>query len=77
MTLPVHENLDVLALDEALEELAEFDTRKCQVVEMRFFGGLEAKDIATVLGTTEATVRRDWKIARAWLYRRLQGGSEA
>jgi RNA polymerase sigma factor (TIGR02999 family) len=77
LTLPVHADMDVLALDEALKELAEFDTRKCQVVEMRFFGGLEAKDIATVLGTTEATVRRDWKIARAWLYRRLQGGSEA
>jgi len=73
LTLPVHANLDLLALDDSLKELAEFDARKCQVVEMRFFGGLEAKDIATVLGTTEATVRRYWKIARAWLYRHLQG----
>jgi len=40
---------------------------------MRFFAGLAAKDIATVLGVTEPTVRRDWNIARAWLYRRLQG----
>jgi RNA polymerase sigma-70 factor (ECF subfamily) len=75
LTLPVHADLDLLALDESLIELAEFDARKCQVVELRFFGGLDAKDIATVLGTTEATVRRDWKIARAWLYRRLQGDS--
>jgi RNA polymerase sigma factor (TIGR02999 family) len=75
LVLPVPANLDVLALDESLEQLDKFDPRKCRVVEMRFFGGLEARDIASVLGTTEATVRRDWKIARAWLYRRLQGGS--
>jgi len=74
VTLPAPSNLDMVALDESLQELAEFDDRKCRVVEMRFFGGLEAKDIAVVLGTTEATVRRDWKIARAWLYRRLLGG---
>jgi DNA-directed RNA polymerase specialized sigma24 family protein len=48
--------------------------RKSQVVEMRVFGGLSAKDIATVLHTTEATVRRDWNIARAWLYLCMQGG---
>jgi RNA polymerase sigma factor (TIGR02999 family) len=77
LTLPVPASLDLLALDESLQELDKFDTRKCRVVEMRFFGGLEAKDIAKVLGTTEATVRRDWKIARAWLYRRLQGGVQA
>ncbi len=73
LTLPVPSNLDVLALDASLKELAEFDARKCQVVEMRFFAGLSAKDIATVLHTTEATVRRDWSIARAWLYRRMKG----
>ena len=77
LTLPVPTSLDLLALDESLQELDKFDARKCRVVEMRFFGGLEAKDIAKVLGTTEATVRRDWKIARAWLYRRLQGGAQA
>ncbi|HTD21412.1 MAG TPA: ECF-type sigma factor [Terriglobales bacterium] len=73
LTLPVSSNLDLVALDESLKELAEFDARKCQVVEMRFFVGLSAKDIAKVLHTTEATVRRDWNIARAWLYRRLKG----
>jgi RNA polymerase sigma factor (TIGR02999 family) len=73
LTIPVRSDVDLLALDESLKELAAFDSRKSQVVEMRFFAGLSAKDIATVLGTTEATVRRDWTIARAWLYRRLQG----
>lgn len=73
LTVPVQSDIDLLALDESLRELAEFDCRKSQVVEMRFFAGLSAKDIAKVLGTTEATVRRDWNIARAWLYRRLQG----
>ena len=77
LTLPVPASVDLVALDESLQELHKFDARKCRVVEMRFFGGLEAKDIAKVLGTTEATVRRDWKIARAWLYRRLQGGAQA
>jgi len=73
LTIPVQADVDTLLLDESLNELAEFDSRKAQVVEMRFFGGLQAKDIAVVLGTTEATVRRDWNIARAWLYRRMQG----
>ena len=73
LTIPVQPELDVVALDGALEQLAAFDERKCQVVEMRFFTGLRAKEIAAVLGTTEATVRRDWIIAKAWLYRHLEG----
>jgi RNA polymerase sigma factor (TIGR02999 family) len=73
VTIPVRADIDTLLLDQSLNELAAFDLRKSQVVEMRFFGGLSAKDIATVLDTTEATVRRDWNIARAWLYRRMQG----
>lgn len=72
LVLPLPPTLDLVSLDESLKELAEFDERKCQVVEMRFFAGLSAKDIALVLRTTEATVRRDWIIARAWLYRRLE-----
>jgi RNA polymerase sigma factor (TIGR02999 family) len=63
---------DLVALDDAMEQLQAFDARKCQVVEMRFFAGLSAKEIAAVLGTTEATARRDWKIARVWLYRYLE-----
>jgi len=73
LTVPVQPDVDLLALDESLKDLAAFDSRKSQVVEMRFFAGMSAKDIAKVLGTTEATVRRDWNIARAWLYRRLRG----
>jgi RNA polymerase sigma factor (TIGR02999 family) len=72
LTVPIGSNVDLIPLDEALSELAKFDLRKCQVVEMRFFSGLTATEIAGVLGTTEATVRRDWNIARAWLYRRMK-----
>ena len=59
---------DLLALDEALEQL---DPRQRQVIECRFFGGMEEKDIAAVLGVSERTVRRDWVKARAWLYQAL------
>jgi RNA polymerase sigma factor (TIGR02999 family) len=77
LAIPVAEPSDLLALDGALEELAAFDARKCQVVEMRFFAGLRAKEIALALNTTEATVRRDWTIAKAWLYRYLEGRETA
>ena len=59
---------DLLALDEALEHL---DPRQRQVIECRFFGGMEERDIAAVLGVSERTVRRDWVKARAWLYKSL------
>ena len=68
---------DLIALDDALNALAAFDLRKSQVVEMRFFAGLAAKEIAVVLKTTEATVRRDWVIAKAWLFRYLEGQATA
>lgn len=73
LTIPLQQPLDLIALDGALEQLAQFDARKCQVVELRFFVGLGAKEIAAVLKTSEATVRRDWIIAKAWLYRQLEG----
>jgi RNA polymerase sigma factor (TIGR02999 family) len=73
LRIPIAEPSALLALDRALEELAAFDARKCQVVEMRFFAGLPAKEIAVALKTTEATVRRDWNIAKAWLFRYLEG----
>jgi RNA polymerase sigma factor (TIGR02999 family) len=75
LTVPVQEPFDLVALDGALDQLAAFDPRKCQVVEMRFFAGLRAKEIAAVLKTTEATVRRDWIIAKGWLYRYLEGNA--
>jgi RNA polymerase sigma factor (TIGR02999 family) len=77
LVIPIQEQVDLLALDDALEHLAAFDERKCKVVEMRFFGGLHAKEIALVLKTTEATVRRDWIIAKGWLFRYLQGQAPA
>ena len=61
----------LLALDEALERLAQMDERKCRIVEMRFFGGLTDEEIAEVLKVTTRTVLRDWKKARLWLYREL------
>ena len=60
-----------VALDEALERLAQFDDRKCKIVEMRFFGGLSDEEIAEVLGVSTRTVLRDWKTVRLWLYREL------
>lgn len=64
-------NLDVLALDQALERLAAFDPRKAQMVELRFFGGLTNAQTAQVLGISEPTVERDWQLARAWLRKEL------
>ena len=62
----------VVALDDALQELAKFDARKSQVVEMRFFGGLSATETAEVLNVSEDTVLRDWKLAKTWLLRELK-----
>jgi DNA-directed RNA polymerase specialized sigma24 family protein len=64
---------EMLALDEALQELARIDTRRSQVVELRFFGGLSNAEIAEVLKVAPNTVIRDWNMARAWLYHELSG----
>lgn len=66
-------NLEVLALDEALTDLATLDARRAQVVELRVFGGLSIEETAHVLGIGSATVNRDWAGAIAFLYRALQG----
>ena len=63
---------ELLALDDALNELARLDPRQSAIVESRFFGGLEIREIATLLDISEATVMRDWRAARAWLGPRLQ-----
>ena len=63
--------LDLLALDDALERLAELDPRHARIVELRFFGGLSVAETASVLKISTATVKRDWSLARAWLHRRL------
>jgi RNA polymerase sigma factor (TIGR02999 family) len=62
---------DVVALDDALNALEKFDRRKSQVIELRFFGGLSLQEAADVLHVSVGTVRRDWSLARAWLYREL------
>jgi RNA polymerase sigma factor (TIGR02999 family) len=64
-------DLDVLLIHEALEALAELDARQASVVELKFFGGLELDEIAAVLEVSNATVRRDWTMARLWLGREL------
>jgi RNA polymerase sigma-70 factor (ECF subfamily) len=64
---------DLVALDDALNALARLDPRKVQIIEMRFFGGLSAEETAEVLKVSPATVRREWSIARLWLYRELGG----
>lgn len=64
---------NLVALDQALLRLAEVDQRKSQVVELRFFGGLDIKETAEVLKVSADTVMRDWKIARAWLTARIAG----
>jgi RNA polymerase sigma-70 factor, ECF subfamily len=64
---PIALNEDMLALDAVLSKLATLDARAAQVVELRFFGGLEEDQVAEVLGVSTITVKRDWKAARAWL----------
>jgi DNA-directed RNA polymerase specialized sigma24 family protein len=63
----------VVALDEALKALALVDSRKSQVVELRFFGGLTVEETAEVLKVSSDTVLRDWKLAKVWLLRELKG----
>jgi RNA polymerase sigma factor (TIGR02999 family) len=64
-------DVDVLALDDALRELAALDPRRAKIVELRFFAGLTLDEAAETLGVSEATVSREWRLARAWLHRRL------
>jgi RNA polymerase sigma factor (TIGR02999 family) len=69
--VPLQRATDLVALDDAMQALEAFDARKSRVVEMRFFGGLSLEETAVALDVSVATVRRDWSIARAWLYREL------
>ena len=66
---------DLLALDEALEKLAILNPRQSRVVELRYFGGLKEEEAAEALNVSSRTVRHDWSLARAWLYRELSRGS--
>ena len=64
---------DVVALDRALEALGQVDARKSRVVELRFFGGLSVEETAEVLHVSSDTVKRDWRLAKLWLLRELEG----
>jgi RNA polymerase sigma-70 factor (ECF subfamily) len=70
------DDIDVVALDEALSRLAVLDTRKSQIVEMRYFGGMTEKEVAEVLEVAPITVKREWSRARAWLLRELSESRE-
>jgi len=78
--LSLDENIDkaversgeLIALDEALRELAEIDEQKSRIIELRYFGGLSVEEIAEVLGVAPVTVKRHWRMAKAWLYGRMR-----
>jgi RNA polymerase sigma factor (TIGR02999 family) len=68
---------DLVALDDALSELAQLQPRAAQVVELRFFGGLQENEVAEVLRVAPTTVKRDWRVAKAWLLSRLATPDQA
>ena len=72
--VPAAADPDLVALDEALTALAEFAPRQSRIIEMRFFGGLTIEETADLLGVSAATVKLDWSLAKAWLFRRLHRG---
>lgn len=71
LTVTTEKDADLVALDEALNELAIFDSRKASIVELKFFGGLSVEETAEVLKIAPVTVMREWQKAKAWLYREL------
>lgn len=77
LATPGASNEALMALDDALQALARFDPRKCQVVELRFFGGLTVEETAAALGVAPITVMRDWDLARSWLRRELDAPHDA
>ena len=69
--------LDIIALDDALHDLATLNRRHSEIVELRFFGGMTTEEVARTLGVSPRTVERDWRMARAWLRREIFGGGTA
>jgi RNA polymerase sigma factor (TIGR02999 family) len=70
------EELDVVALSEALDRLEQIDEQQSKIVELRFFSGLTVEETAAVLNISPATVKRDWSMAKAWLHREISGESD-
>ena len=73
LTIPAQGTVDLVAVDEALHALETVDPRKSRVVELRFFGGLKEEEVAAVLHVSKETVQRDWRLAKLWLWRELNG----
>jgi RNA polymerase sigma factor (TIGR02999 family) len=73
LTVPAPQHFELEALDESLERLAAVDPRKAHLVELRYFGGLSIEESAEAMQCSPMTVKRDWAIAKAWLYRDLSG----
>jgi RNA polymerase sigma factor (TIGR02999 family) len=69
--VPEQKDINLLALDDALSELARLDPQQSQIVELRYFGGLSIEETATVLNISPATVKREWSLAKVWLYRQI------
>ena len=74
LPLTVEQSEELVALDEALSRLAQFDPRQGRIVELRFFAGLTEEECAEVLGISGRTVKREWRVAKAWLYGELKRG---
>jgi RNA polymerase sigma factor (TIGR02999 family) len=72
---PAVDAIDVLAIDRALQELEALDPDQAKIVELRFFGGLTVEETSAVLGISTATVKREWALAKGWLYRALTEGT--
>ena len=70
-------NLDLIALDDALNRLAKMDEQQAKIVELRYFGGLTIEETSEVMGIAPATIKRDWKLTKAWLFRELGGENGA
>lgn len=77
IAVPENKDLNILALNEALEELARLDERQSRIVELRYFGGLSIDETATVTGVSPATVKREWAMAKAWLQNQIKKGFSA
>jgi RNA polymerase sigma factor (TIGR02999 family) len=77
LALAQQDDVDVIALDQALQQLSELDAQQGRIVELRFFAGLTIEDTSEVLGISPATVKRDWVTARAWLFRAMKGEAPA
>src|SRR5262249_41225404 len=76
LAVPSQTDVDLLALDDALNDLASREPRQSRIIELRFFGGLSVEECAEVLGISPATVKREWTFARAWLFRQIGGSRE-